>query len=245
MGNHKKKIISSGDKIYKNSSDWTFKGDVYKNFDSHINKSVPLYLETHDLYLKLSDFFLQEKSKIVDIGCSTGTFISKIYDRHKNNHKKLSFVGIDNTKEMIKFCKKKNINTKKINFLNKDIDVYNFKGCCIISSFYTIQFISPKKRQALINKIYKGLNWGGAFFFIEKIRGNDARFQDILSQIYLEYKLSQGYTPSEVINKSKSLKGVLEPFSTKGNVDLLKRAGFKDIISVMKYGCFEGFLAIK
>ena len=108
-----KKKISSGDKIFKNSSDWTFKGDVYKNFDSHINKSVPLYKETHDLYLHLSDFFLQDKSKIVDIGCSTGTFISKIYDRHKNNHKKLFFTGVDNTKEMINFCNRKNKPKKK------------------------------------------------------------------------------------------------------------------------------------
>ncbi|MDA7733270.1 methyltransferase domain-containing protein [Candidatus Pelagibacter sp.] len=239
------KKLSSGDKIFKNSSDWSFKGEVYKNFDSHISKSVPLYQETHDLYLKLSDFFLQEDGKIVDIGCSTGTFVSKVYDRHKNNHKKLSFVGIDNTMEMVKYCKKKYALKKKIQFLNKDINKYKFKKCCIITSFYTIQFVSPKKRQTLIDKVYKGLNWGGAFFFIEKIRGNDARFQDILSQVYLEYKLSKGYTPTEIINKSKSLKGILEPFSTKGNVDLLKRAGFKDIITVMKYGCFEGFLAIK
>ena len=29
------------------------------------------------------------------------------------------------------------------------------------------------------------------------------------------------------------------------NVDLLERAGFKDIMTVMKYVSFEGFLAIK
>ena len=34
-----------------------FKGNVYKYFDKHIIKSVPLYLETQELYLKLSDFF--------------------------------------------------------------------------------------------------------------------------------------------------------------------------------------------
>ena len=30
-----------------------------------------------------------------------------------------------------------------------------------------------------------------------------------------------------------------------GNLDLLKRAGFVDIMTVFKYICFEGFLAIK
>ena len=115
---------------------------------------------------------------------------------------------------------------------NKDIENYSFKKSCIISSFYTIQFISPKKRQTLINKIFKELNWGGAFFFVEKVRGSDARFQDILNQTYIDYKLSKGYSPNEIISKSRSLKGILEPFSTKGNIDLLKRAGFKDIITI-------------
>ena len=80
---------------------------------------------------------------------------------------------------------------------------------------------------------------------VEKVRGPDARFQDILNQAYIEFKLSQGFSESQIINKSKSLKGILEPFSTKGNLDLLKRAGFKDVLTVFKYACFEGFLAIK
>ena len=45
--------------------------------------------------------------------------------------------------------------------------------------------------------------------------------------------------------KTRSLKGILEPFSTQGNLDLLSRAGFVDVMTVQKYLCFEGFLAIK
>jgi len=41
------------------------------------------------------------------------------------------------------------------------------------------------------------------------------------------------------------LKGVLEPFSTSGNIGLLERAGFRDIVPVFQYLCFQGLLAIK
>ena len=44
-------------KILKPFGAWDFKQDVAKNFYSHINKSVPLYKEGHELILKLSDFF--------------------------------------------------------------------------------------------------------------------------------------------------------------------------------------------
>ena len=37
---------------------------------------------------------------------------------------------------------------------------------------------------------------------IEKVRGPDARFQDIFNQIYVEYKLTKGYTAEEIINKT-------------------------------------------
>ena len=132
----KKKYFKTGDNINKKNSNWSFKGNVCKNFDAHINKSVPLYSETHELFLKLSDFFLQKESKIVDIGCSTGTFLSNLYDRHKQNDKRLKFVGVDNTKEMSRFCKKRYRN-KKILFINKEVENYKFEKCCIISSFYT------------------------------------------------------------------------------------------------------------
>jgi len=232
-------------KIKKKNSNWNFKGSVYKYFDKHIKKSVPLYLETQNLYTQLSDFFLQDNSKIIDLGSSTGSYLGKLYQRHSNNQKKIKFIGIDSTKEMVTFSKKKFKNKKNLFFYNKDIEKVDMTSSCIISSFYTIQFVSPKRRQIIINKIFKNLNWGGAFFFIEKVRGSDARFQDILAQLYSEFKLDQGFSPNEIIEKSRSLKAVMEPFSTAGNIQLLKRAGFKDIMTVFKYGCFEGFLAIK
>lgn len=81
--------------------------------------------------------------------------------------------------------------------------------------------------------------------YLKKVRACDARFQDIMTALYTDYKLEQGYTEEEILSKTRSLKGVLEPFSTQGNLDLLKRAGFVDITTIFKYVSFEGFLAIK
>lgn len=231
--------------VIKNA-DWSFRGTVVKNFDYHINKSIPLYKEIHKLYSYLSDYFLEENTNIIDIGCSTGSFFKMLILRHNNIKKfnKINFIGIDNEKEMILKAKKK-IKLKNFKFHNKSIHNYKLKNCCIISSFYTMQFIHTSKRQNVINKIFKGLNWGGAFFMVEKVRGPDARFQDIISQVYLEYKLSKGYKSNEILNKSRALKGVLEPFSSNANLQMLKRSGFKDVFTVFKYCCFEGWVAIK
>ncbi len=132
-----------------------------------------------------------------------------------------------------------------LSYEQSDALLYSFKPSDFITSYYVIQFVEPSRRQTLIDKIYETLNWGGAFLYFEKVRAPDARFQDIMTGVYNEYKLEQGYTAEEIMQKSRSLKGVLEPFSTQGNIDMLKRAGFVDIMSIMKFASFEGILAIK
>ena len=122
-----------------------------------------------------------------------------------------------------------NEDKKTFNFECKDVTDVAFKKASIFISYYTFQFILPSVRQDLVNKIYDSLAWGGAFFVFEKTRGHDARFQDMNTHVYNEYKINKGYSPSEIFSKSRALTGVLEPFSDNGNIDMFKRAGFKDI----------------
>ena len=231
-------------KILSKNSSWNFKGQVPKRFSYHIKKSIPFYADMHDMVCELSDFFLKEKSVCYDLGSSTGLLLNKISERHKN--KKINLIGVESIKEMIVQAKKENKKNKKnIKYINKDIRKLKLKKADLITSCYTIQFIDTKYRQSIINKIYKSLNWGGAFIIFEKVRASDARFQDIFNQIYLEFKLKKKFSEYEVVNKSKSLKGILEPFSEYGNIGLFKRAGFVDIIPIFQWFCFKGFLCIK
>ena len=110
---------------------------------------------------------------------------------------------------------------------------------------YTIQFLHPKDRQVLINKIYKSLNWGGAFVLFEKIRGKDARFQDLLNFLLFDYKKKNKINSRDILLKEKSLRGVMEPYTLKQNISYLKNAGFKDYMTIYQNINFVGILAIK
>ena len=224
----------------KKKISWTFKSkSVADAFEKHVRKSVPFYEHSHEIALGLSDFFLKNKSTCYDLGCSTGQLLDKINKRHSD--KKINFVGFDDSKEMIKIAKK----NKNLKFFNKDISKIKIQKSDFILSLFTIQFIQPKERQQIFDKIYKSLNWGGGFFLCEKIRGRDARFQDILNFLYFDFKKKQKLSDKEILNKEKSLRGVMEPFTINANLDFLKRAGFKDIMPVYQYLCFIGILAIK
>ena len=241
-------MAKTGDNINSENANWKFSGKMVDDFESHVSKSVPIYTRGHELIIQLSDFFVKQDSLVYDLGCSTGKLLIDL-TKHNEYKAKSKFIGVDIEKDMITFAqnqkKEAKISSRKLEFFNQDVVTYDLDSSDLILSYFTIQFVHPKHRQVLIDKIYKSLNWGGAFLFFEKVRYNDARFQDIFTTLYNDYKLEMGYSHEEIINKTRSLKGVMEPFSTKGNVDMLKRAGFEDITTVVSDICFKGFLAIK
>ena len=127
-----------------------FGGNLFKTFDVHINKSVPLYQWSHQIGLDLSDFFIKKNSNCYDLGCSTGVFLKKLSKR--NPEKKAKYYGVDEVKNMIKLAKKNTKNFKDINFQNNDILKIKLKKSDFITSYYTIQFIRPDKRQKFLIK---------------------------------------------------------------------------------------------
>jgi tRNA (cmo5U34)-methyltransferase len=241
---------SVGDKITAINAGWSFSGSVAEAFDDHVSKSVPLYREGHKMICGLSDFFVKPGSRVYEIGSSTGTLTFELAS-HNAGKAGTSFIGLDVEADMVAKAQDKaqdktlNGRFENVSFVAEDALTFELEPSDLIVAYYTVQFVKPSVRQILIDKIYKSLNWGGAFILFEKVRGPDARFQDISTSLYNDYKLEQGYNAEEIISKSRSLKGVLEPFSTQGNIDLLKRAGFTDVMTVQKYICFEGMLAIK
>ena len=51
---------NTGNGIEFEKGQWSFTGNVAKKFDEHVNLSIPLYNEGHDLIVSLSHFFLNQ-----------------------------------------------------------------------------------------------------------------------------------------------------------------------------------------
>lgn len=229
--------------IEAQNAGWTFEG-ISNGFEDHVSKSVPFYEQGHELVCRYSDFFIQNGSVIYDVGCSTGALSRKLLNWH-SRLPQIEVIGIDPVVDMIAMAEERGRQDDRGTFVCGDALTTEMKPADAVICYYCMQFVPPRIRQDLFNKIFGTLNWGGGFFLFEKVRAPDARFQDYGVQIYADYKLAQGFTHEQIVNKTRSLKGVLEPFSTQGNLDMLLRAGFKDITTIFKWVCFEGFLAIK
>jgi tRNA (cmo5U34)-methyltransferase len=232
-----------GDNISQSNAGWSFEG-ISEEFDEHVERSVPLYNAGHDLVCKLSDFFLPEDGLVVELGTSTGVLAERFL-KFNEGRKKFRYLGLDVVDGMLEKARSRCAAFENASFVNEDIRIVETEPTSMFISYYTMQFIHPSYRQEVIDKIYQALEWGGAFMLFEKVRAPDARFQDIMNQLYHEFKIDNGFSEVEIMAKQRSLKGVLEPFSTQANVDMMKRAGFLDVMTIMKSVSFEGFLAIK
>ena len=233
-----------GHEIETARAQWTFDGKVADTFVDHVRQSVPFYDAGHELIESISDYFVRDDSVAYEIGTSTGQLLRRLAEHHARKPG-VRWIGVDAVEPMVAKARTHCAGLPNVEVFAADAVTFDYEKADLFVAYYCVQFIQPRHRQELINRIYDRLHWGGAFVMFEKVRGPDARFQDMSVAIYNDFKSKNGFSADEILNKTSSLKGVLEPFSTEGNLGLLRRAGFTDIMSVMKWVCFEGFLAIK
>ncbi|HLO89343.1 MAG TPA: methyltransferase [Nostocaceae cyanobacterium] len=246
-GNHTMNFtddLSVGNGLNVAPGTWEFDAAVAVEFNSHVAKSVPLYYELQTLAVQISDFFIPKYGLIIDLGCSTGTTIIKLLDRHQK--KNLRILGIDNSAPMIAEAHK----ILDI-FTNVQLEEQNIVFCSLpkahlIYSLYSLQFIDLEYRQSVVEKIYNSLHEGGAFILVEKVLDDNSAISEIYQLCHWENKqYVGGFNPSEILGKAQSLRGRMRPLSTEENLQMLKDVGFRHTSTFFKWCNFVGILAVK
>ena len=46
----------------------------------------------------------------------------------------------------------------QLSYFRGDVREFDFQNCSLVTSIFTLQFMSPKDRQDVLNRVYKGLN---------------------------------------------------------------------------------------
>ncbi len=227
------------------NGNWKFDLQVTNSFDTHVVKSVPFYEEIQRMVVEISEYFIRDNSIIYDIGCSTGTTLLSMYEHHSSK-KNINLFGIEESQSMVENARSKCC-YPNINFIPQDLADSNicFNGANFITSILTIQFLPFNNRLNLLKKVFDGLVEGGALIMVEKIRCEKSLFEIPWLELYWDFKERQGLTDSMIRQKSKSLRGVLNPLTLDQNLELLDQAGFSDVEIFFKWYNFVGLVAVK
>ena len=239
----KSKKILIDNKLTAVEGGWKFDSNISKVFDKHVRKSIPFYDEIQKNVSSLSEWFIKDGSIYYDIGCSTGQTIYNIFQRH--NNKDIKIYGLDIQNKMIQIAKKKN-KSKNIKFLKKDFNKkIKLKKNDFTTCLFTINFLKKIKRLKMLKTIFDSLNAQGAFVLVEKVNSSNILNQSIFTEMYYDFKIDNKLSHLHIINKAKSLRGVMTPLTEEENIRMLKKVGFKKIEVFFKWFNFSGILAIK
>ena len=134
---------------------------------------------------------------------------------------------------------------RRLSFIKKNIEtIIELPNAGVIACNLVLQFIPIMHRERLIQLVYKSLPKGGRFLLVEKIHAPD-HFEDSYTRFYHDYKLSNGYSPSEIKNKARALEHVLKTQSQAQYERMLAIAGFQSPNIFFKWYNFIGMVVEK
>jgi tRNA (cmo5U34)-methyltransferase len=226
--------------------DFVFDEKVVNVFPDMIRRSVPGYESIITMVGLIAGEYAQADSSIYDLGCSLGAASLSILKQLRQPSCKL--VAVDNSRAMIDKCKS-NLDVEndraKIELLCSDIQDVEIENASVVTMNFTLQFVPPEERFALLQKIYNGLRPGGILILSEKIIFANDFEQDDHESLQLAFKKANGYSDLEISRKRTALENVLIPDTLELHQQRLKSVGFAR--SHQWFQCFNfiSLLAIK
>jgi tRNA (cmo5U34)-methyltransferase len=234
------------DERLEHVEDFSFNKEVAEVFDDMVSRSVPQYREIQRMLVEVAGSFAVAGTNIYDLGCSTGTTLALLSNSLKV---KARLFGIDNSEDMLDQCRQKlatlgcasDINLSCAN-LDDGIEMENASAVLLV---LTLMFVRPLNREKLIADIYAGLNENGCLLLVEKVLGENSRFNRLFIEHYYAYKRRVGYSELEIAQKREALENVLIPYRLEENRAMLFNAGFREVEVFFKWYNFAGIVALK
>lgn len=209
-------------------ADFVFDDKVATVFSDMINRSVPGYATILSMIGVLAARFCLPGSRLYDLGSSLGG--ASLAMAHQIAHKDYELLAIDNSPAMTRrletLLAAPDSPNLPIRVICADVCEIDISNASVVVLNFTLQFISPEKRDALIKTIADGLQPGGILILSEKIRFPAEPLNELFIDLYHEFKQAQGYSALEVAQKRAALENVLIPETIDAHKQRLQAAGF-------------------
>lgn len=242
-------VDSSRDQMFAQPQqvvDFAFTAAVADVFPDMVRRSVPGYETVISQLGVLARRYAQADSAIYDLGCSLGasTLAMALQVRQSG----VQYIGVDNSEAMIQRCEQRlarQLAAGSFQTLCADICQVPMQQASVIVLNFTLQFIEPAARQALMQRIYQALLPGGVLILSEKIKFAEVEQQVLMTELYMEFKRANGYSELEISQKRSALENVLLPDTIEMHQERLQIAGFKQSSVWFQNFVFASILAVK
>jgi tRNA (cmo5U34)-methyltransferase len=243
-------VIQTKDSIYASPlaeiEAFKFDAKVADVFPDMIQRSVPGYQAIIAAIGLLAGRFARPDSVCYDLGCSLGAATFSMLQHIDAPNCRI--VSVDNSAAMIaRFHEhiQKEAPHANVEIRCADIRDMAIENASVVVLNFTLQFIPVEDRPVFLHKIQEGLLPGGLLILSEKLRFDDARQQELQTDMHHAFKRAQGYSELEISQKRSALENVLIPETFKAHQSRLLDAGFNSAEVWFQYFNFASILALK
>lgn len=226
--------------------DFAFDENVARVFPDMIRRSVPGYETVITLTGLLAEQYAQADSNCYDLGCSLGA--ATLAMRSRIQQPGCRIIAVDNAEAMTRRCQQHVAEAGdglEVDVICADIQDVTIHNASVVVVNFTLQFIPPAARLALMQHIYKGMQPGGALLLSEKIVFSDTAEQQRMEALHVAFKKANGYSDLEISQKRSALENVLIPDTLEQHQQRLQTAGFSSVDLWFRCINFISLLAVK
>jgi len=238
------------DRLFANSramtSGFRFDEQVVRVFPDMISRSVPGYELVVPMIGMLARRYAQPDSNLYDLGCSLGAASLAMSLAVRAGGTKI--IAVDNSEAMVGRCRK--IVDENRGAVPIDVRLQNIRdtvigNASVVVLNFTLQFLDPDERQALIGHIAAGIRSGGVLILSEKICFEDAEEQADQTAWHHDFKRTQGYSDLEIAQKRNALEDVLKPETEAVHLQRFKQAGLSRCRRWFQCFSFASYIAFR
>jgi tRNA (cmo5U34)-methyltransferase len=243
-------VTETKDRIYADPiaevAAFRFDDDVARVFPDMIKRSVPGYTTIISMTGLLAGRFSRPHTRCYDLGCSLGA--STLAMRQSIRREDCSIIGVDNSAAMIERCHniiETDCHSVPVELICGDINEVTIENASVVVLNFTLQFVPPAQRAALIQHIADGLHPGGIMILSEKVSFADKQLNQLNIDLYHQFKKDNGYSDLEIAQKRDALENVLIPETLDQHRQRIASAGFSSCDVWFQCFNFASLIALK
>ncbi len=243
----------SEDRIYTTESGgepFRFNENVARVFPDMLRRSIPGYAASIEAIGSLAARYVHAGTTCYDLGCSLGA--ATLAMRQGIREPACRIVAVDAAPAMIRQMTeiiaeddRASGPETQVDVVEGDIRDIEFVNASMVVLNYTLQFIEPGDRDALLTRICEGINEGGLLVLSEKVVDEDPQMEELLVDLHHEHKRRNHYSALEISRKRAALDNVLVPETVAAHRARLAAAGFSHSAVWLRYFNFVSIVALR
>jgi tRNA (cmo5U34)-methyltransferase len=214
-----------------------------QEYDSNINKTIPMYRLFHEQTLDLVETLMPQPQTWLDAGCGTGILACEAVERFSQT----LFTLADPSAAMVEIAQFKLPQQRRCTYIPAGTEDLTLPADSfdVITAILSHHYASPEIKRRITENCYRMLKPGGVYINFESIRPLTATGLQIGLDRWRRAQLRAGKSP-EAVTKHISRYGIeFLPITVAEHLKLLNGSGFTAVELFWSSYLQAGFYAIK